>query len=94
MLCFVTVCKILEPLQNSPAAFLGPDPVIADALRMAEARAEQLSKMKDDLTAKNIDLENQVCISYGSLVAFVFYCGLLSRKEVIAMPTNTIRCNF
>ncbi|TPX46008.1 hypothetical protein SeMB42_g03840 [Synchytrium endobioticum] len=50
----------LEPLHNAPIPFLGPDPVIADALRMAEARVEQLSKMKDDLTAKNIDLDNQV----------------------------------
>ncbi|TPX37474.1 hypothetical protein SmJEL517_g00561 [Synchytrium microbalum] len=53
----------LEPLQNPSTAFLGPDPVIADALRMAEARAEQLSKIKDDLSSKNIDLENQACHS-------------------------------
>ncbi|KAJ3300836.1 hypothetical protein HK104_000030 [Borealophlyctis nickersoniae] len=50
----------LEPLENPPARFVPPDPVVADMVKLAEGRIEMLETLNKDLSAKNLDLENQV----------------------------------
>ncbi|KAJ3035122.1 hypothetical protein HDV00_004293 [Rhizophlyctis rosea] len=50
----------LEPLSQPPVHFAPPDPVIADLVKLAEGKASETEKLNQDLTAKNIDLENQL----------------------------------
>ncbi|TPX64074.1 hypothetical protein SpCBS45565_g06173 [Spizellomyces sp. 'palustris'] len=50
----------LEPLQNPPVHFPPPDPLIADMVKLAEGRIENLGKAMDLLSAKNLDLENEL----------------------------------
>ncbi|KNC96052.1 uncharacterized protein SPPG_08646 [Spizellomyces punctatus DAOM BR117] len=50
----------LEPLQNPPVHFPPPDPMIADMVKLAEGRIANLGKAMDLLSAKNLDLENEL----------------------------------
>ncbi|KAI9326533.1 hypothetical protein BDR26DRAFT_924399, partial [Obelidium mucronatum] len=50
----------LEPFANPSPAFVPPEPVIIDALKIAQGRVDQLEKITVDLSNQNTDLENEI----------------------------------
>ncbi|KAJ3033382.1 hypothetical protein HK097_004862, partial [Rhizophlyctis rosea] len=50
----------LEPLAHPTVHFTRPDPAVADLIRLAEAKINDVEKANQDFATKNIDLENQL----------------------------------
>ncbi|KAJ3089136.1 hypothetical protein HK102_007124 [Quaeritorhiza haematococci] len=58
----------LPPLEHPPIAFPPPDPVVADMVKLAEARISNLEDDKKNLELRNVDLENQLQMIRDQLV--------------------------
>ena len=52
----------LEPLDKAPVYFTPPDPVIGDAVRLAQGRIESLEKQIHESQAREIDLNNDLIL--------------------------------
>ncbi|KAJ3027259.1 UNVERIFIED_CONTAM: hypothetical protein HDU68_004174 [Siphonaria sp. JEL0065] len=50
----------LEPFANPSLAFVPPEPIVVDALKITQGRVDQLEKMTVDLSNQNTDLENEI----------------------------------
>ncbi|KAI8612686.1 hypothetical protein BC830DRAFT_1135558 [Chytriomyces sp. MP71] len=50
----------LEPVLNPSAAFNPPEPVVVDALRLAQGRIDHLEKTMMEVSNQNADLQNEI----------------------------------